>query len=132
MSVSSNLTPEEMEAAERVRRIVDEFSAEETAAIAEWAKGRTEGPGVTPGTAASAYKRADELAGALLAGADINPKELAATRDQKPPLHLLEHAADVEIGADASAIRTFVVEAREDLQIAEEVRRLLGDTGPRQ
>lgn len=27
----------------------------------------------------------------------VNPKATAATRDQKPPLHLLEHAADVEI-----------------------------------
>lgn len=27
----------------------------------------------------------------------VNPKDLAATRAKKPPLHLLEHAADVEI-----------------------------------
>lgn len=30
-------------------------------------------------------------------GEPVNPKDIAATRDQKPPLHLLEHSADVEI-----------------------------------
>lgn len=28
---------------------------------------------------------------------DMNPKDIAATRDQKPPLELLEHVADIEI-----------------------------------
>lgn len=35
-----------------------------------------------------------------------NPKAAAATRDQKPPLELLEHAADVEI---ARALKTGAV-----------------------
>ena len=35
---------------------------------------------------------------------------------------------DAEIGAAGAAVRTFVVEAREDLQIAHDVRRVLGAT----
>jgi acetate kinase len=37
-----------------------------------------------------------------------------------------EQAPDAEIGADGAAARAFVVETREDLQIARDVRRLLG------
>jgi acetate kinase len=37
-----------------------------------------------------------------------------------------EHGADWEIGADGSAVRSFVIAAREDKQIAAEVRSVLG------
>lgn len=44
----------------------------------------------------------------------VNPKDIAATRDKKPPLHLLEYAADLEIaralatGANKYGRRNFI------------------------
>src|SRR5206468_3563809 len=58
------------------------------------------------------------------------PSELAATLEHRSGLRGLTGSADMktvlEAEAAAARVRTFVIEAREDLQIANDVRAVLG------
>jgi acetate kinase len=57
--------------------------------------------------------RADACAGLGFLGVELDAE---ANRDARP---------DAEIGASAASVRVLVIAAREDLEIAREVRRLL-------
>lgn len=126
--MSPGITEEEMkEIHARQEQLARELQAEELARYQEWRQERAEGAGVTLGAAAFGHpfglsrEEMEEDEGVLVTspadfeekfgptvpdtsilGQDTNPKELAATRDQKAPLHLLEHAADCEIAAALS------------------------------
>ena len=65
--------------------------------------------------------RARAAGGLAFLGVAVDPQRNAApSRDSEGAI-----VADREIGADGAAVRTFVVTAREDLEIAREVRALL-------
>lgn len=92
---------------ERIRELCLELEADATARRQRWMEERSEGLGVTPGTAEGEVELSpddpcDFVPDTSILGQDTNPKQLAATRDKKPPLHLLEYVADCEIAAALS------------------------------
>lgn len=91
------------EAYDRMIELTNKIAAEERQRLREWEQQRDGGPGITPGLTASDIEEVcDFVPDESILGQATNPKELAATRDKKAPLHLLEYAADCEIAAALS------------------------------
>jgi acetate kinase len=61
--------------------------------------------------------RARAAAGLGFLGVELDPEDNAGA------------IPDTDVGAPGAAVRTLVVTAREDLEVAREVRRLLGPSG---